>query len=661
VNDAYVWGMYDCLWQQFMPDYPTADMEPYGIMQPCIAMTYGKYFLQSSSWPYNSGSKVPTYHLFHHHGDCFDVIYDEIPTNLSVSHSSTLPGGQVYFTVTANDSSVIALTVDDVIIGVAEGTGSAVNVDIIPQSQGDTVLVTVTKAGHYRYEALVPVVGGGQNMPNIILTNYSVVGGNGNGELEPGESAGIVCELVNVGSAAATNVNGTLRSSDSYITITDSTASYGTMNIADTVDNSGDPFDVTVSGSCPPGHTLDFDLYIVAVESTWTRSFSLVVGGVVPQDYATHDCGDCKLTVTRYGAIGFMSSAGTQGSGFWYPFSNTNHLFYSSFAFGTDASWCVDQYYEDAGGDDQDWETTTSPNGQVYMYEPGPDNRDEYATARYTDAGHSAPKDLLCLQESWAWDDPTADDFVIMKFSLINNGGSTISNAYGAIFVDWDIGNATNNQGSSEGTRNLTWMYESSPYVGVAILDPPRSTPAVNLALIDHDVHVYPNQGLPDNIQIQFMDGTIQNASSNRPYDWSTCNSAGPFTIPSGGSAIAAYAIVGGNNLAQLQEHADTAYNRYWNWPGVKEEQSTQSFIGVKLYPVISRGPFTIQYGFASKTHVRANVYDALGRLVEHRDYGKVMGTGDLSLPFGSLAQGVYFVKIDAGDQTRTTKVIWVK
>lgn len=169
VNDVYVWGMYDCMWQQFMPTYPAADLTPYGILQPCLAMSYGKYHLSTSNWYPGGVAKYATYHLFHHHGDCFDVIYDEVPLDLTVSHDSTLPAGQIYFTVTADDSSIIALTVDGEIIGVDEGTGSPVNVAIAAQSTGDTVLVTITKARYYRYEALVPVVDvgvkeGSQNM-----------------------------------------------------------------------------------------------------------------------------------------------------------------------------------------------------------------------------------------------------------------------------------------------------------------------------------------------------------------------------------------------------------------------------------------------------------------------------------------------------------------
>ncbi|MGB3478550.1 MAG: C25 family cysteine peptidase, partial [bacterium] len=238
VNDTYIWGTYNGLWSQFDPGYPLFDMEGHDNLRPSPAMSSAKYYLVASWMPDSAqaGSyRATLINQFHHHGDCFFTLYSEIPQNLTVSHAATLPGAQLFFTVTADDSSIIALTVDGEIIGVDEGTGSAIDITISPQAEGDTMLVTVTKANYYRYTALVPVTGGGATMPNVILVDYAVVGGNGNGILDPGEDAGIVCTIANVGSDVATNTTGTLRCANSYITLTDSTTNYGTLQIQDTV------------------------------------------------------------------------------------------------------------------------------------------------------------------------------------------------------------------------------------------------------------------------------------------------------------------------------------------------------------------------------------------------------------------------------------------
>jgi len=466
-----------------------------------------------------------------------------------------------------------------------------------------------------------------------------------------------------VGTDTAYDVAGTLQCSSSYITINGTTGGdWGMIAPGDTVE--GTPWSITAAASTPVGTVADFGLSITASGGYNTQlDFSLVIG-MLGVDYVTHDCGNVKFTVTRYGALGYMASSGTVGEGFCYPISSSSQLYYGGFAAGNSASYVVDRYYESGSADDTDWETTASPDGMVRMYEPGPNNFDEYTTARYDDAGHPTPQDLVCDQYTWAWDDATANDFVIMKFVLINEGSSTLSDLYGAVFMDWDIGSSSSNYGSSEAARNLTWMYATTPYVGVATLDPPRdsTTSNANLALIDHATYVYPYGGLPDNIQIQFMDGTIQNASSNRPYDWSTCNSAGPFTLDPGAARVVAFAVIGGDNLSDLQANADTAYNRYWDWLGIEEVPASAQITGIRLYPVISRGrPYKIAYSFVQETPVQVKVYDALGRLVVHQDYGRLNGSGEFTFDLKSLAQGVYFVKIISDDHTSTRKVIWLK
>ncbi len=161
VNDTYIWGMFDCLWPQFDAGYPFFGMTGYDNLRPCMAQTSGKYYLEASWFPdsVSAGAyRGITYGLFHHHTDCFATLYSVMPMNLTVSHNATCPAGQNYFAVSVNDSAVIALTVNGGIIGAAEGTGSSVNVSIIPQSAGDTILVTVTKANYRRYASYVPVV-----------------------------------------------------------------------------------------------------------------------------------------------------------------------------------------------------------------------------------------------------------------------------------------------------------------------------------------------------------------------------------------------------------------------------------------------------------------------------------------------------------------------
>ena len=159
VNDTFVWGMFDGMWPDFMPDYGPFTHGP-DPLRTCFGMCHGKYFLQASSWPYNTSNKDETNNLFHHHGDAFLRMYTEVPQNLTVAHAAELEEGVDYFAVTANAEALIALTVGGEIIGVATATGSSQNIPIAPQTGPGTLRIIVTAANYYRYDQSIPIQSG---------------------------------------------------------------------------------------------------------------------------------------------------------------------------------------------------------------------------------------------------------------------------------------------------------------------------------------------------------------------------------------------------------------------------------------------------------------------------------------------------------------------
>jgi hypothetical protein len=156
VNDVFVWGMYDNMWPEFMPTFGTTPASR--DCRPGFGMTAGKIHLAGSSWPYNTSNKVVTYHLFHNHTDAFMQMYYAVPTNMTISHQSTILPGATSFSVTADSGAFICLSLDGVILGTATSSGGATTVNIpgtqVPPQQ---IIVTVTKQNKFRYEAPVTV------------------------------------------------------------------------------------------------------------------------------------------------------------------------------------------------------------------------------------------------------------------------------------------------------------------------------------------------------------------------------------------------------------------------------------------------------------------------------------------------------------------------
>jgi hypothetical protein len=282
VNDTYIWGIYDYFWPQFDAGYPAFDLYAEQNWEPCMAMISGKYYLEAMWFPDSvpglTGYRIPTYHLFHHFGDVFSVMYSDLPAQIAVDHPAVLTAGATAFSVTADDNSVIALTVDEEIIGAAQGTGAPVSLPIIPQAAGDTMKVTVTRCNHYRYETDVPIVStshahvtwGGDDIDDTS-------GGNGDGLINPGEVIDYGVWAKNTGSAAANSIYGLLTENDEYVTITSDSSWYGNIIAGDSALSSPD-YVFDVAANCRHDHEIELTLDFVDInDSTFTSNHSLVI------------------------------------------------------------------------------------------------------------------------------------------------------------------------------------------------------------------------------------------------------------------------------------------------------------------------------------------------------------------------------------------------
>jgi hypothetical protein len=272
VNDTYIWGMYDYFWPQFDAGYPAFELYAEQNWEPCMAMISGKYYLEAMWFPDSvpglTGYRIPTYHLFHHFGDVFQVMYSELPQQPVVDHPPVLTAGATAFSVAASANSVIALTAGGEIIGAAQGTGAPVAIPIIPQAAGDTMKVTVTMRNHYRYEMDVPVV---STMHAHVTWSGDVIddagGGNGDGIVNPGEIIDYGVWAKNIGTGTSYGVYGIVSENDDFITVTADSCWYGDISAGDSV-LSSPSYIFSVAGNCRHGHEIEFIFDFVDVNDS---------------------------------------------------------------------------------------------------------------------------------------------------------------------------------------------------------------------------------------------------------------------------------------------------------------------------------------------------------------------------------------------------------
>ncbi|MFH1682074.1 MAG: M14 family zinc carboxypeptidase [Candidatus Eisenbacteria bacterium] len=162
-------------------------------------------------------------------------------------------------------------------VGVDYGITSGITIDWAYGADG--VLSFTTEVGgswFWPEESEIPGLVAENLYSNIYLTlvagsyvrlaGAAVTGGDGNGRLDPGETANLLVTLENVGILQeATGTEAILRSDDPYVRITDASSSFGTIPTGGTADNASDPFTVTVDAAVPDGHSV-----VLRVEMAWS-------------------------------------------------------------------------------------------------------------------------------------------------------------------------------------------------------------------------------------------------------------------------------------------------------------------------------------------------------------------------------------------------------
>jgi hypothetical protein len=97
------------------------------------------------------------------------------------------------------------------------------------------------------------------------------VGGNNNGQIEPGETIDIYATIENGGNSTAYSVNGTLQTDDPDANVIQGTAIFGEIPAGTNASNSSSPFVVQISAT-PSDTTIGFALHIDANSGAYQKS-----------------------------------------------------------------------------------------------------------------------------------------------------------------------------------------------------------------------------------------------------------------------------------------------------------------------------------------------------------------------------------------------------
>ena len=380
-------------------------------------------------------------------------------------------------------------------------------------------------------------------------------------------------------------------------------------------------------------------------------------------DYLTHSAGNCELTLTDQGSVGFMASDQTVGRGFRYPRGGSNYLFFASFLAGTDTGYVVDHMYNTAGGsvgpDSQDWLFLTQLDSLV-----PPRYLSQEFLGSYSDAGHPAPKGLVISQYSLAAAAAPYNTFVIVRLTGRNTGSNPINGLIGGLVCDFDIStNGASDLGAADTLRRAVYQNGQNGRVGgIKLLDPHA---ALNTTLYDNTTYVYTDYN--DTVRFQFMNNTLRFTEYTTGQDMSMLVSAPAVDIAPGDSATMAVAFIGAADVATWQANADTAqalYDRLF-MTGVEMGEPLGipgTFALGQARPNPASGSSLISFALERGGPATLKVYDLSGRLVSTLVNGSLpAGSHEVRFNGKGLPGGVYFYRLEAGNQSATRKLVLVR
>jgi hypothetical protein len=393
--------------------------------------------------------------------------------------------------------------------------------------------------------------------------------------------------------------------------------------------------------------------------------------GPARPDWADHNVGEALFTVTDQGSVGFMDATQTDGSGFVYPSGGSNHLYIGGLWIGDQSGYVANRDFD--ADPAREWEVSLCPDGRIQStLQAGQQTH----RSSYTDRGAGGTGSLRVEQESWSYSSPGSDDdFVIVRIVLKNEGTSTFNEVYAGMMLDFDMeGASADNTGSTDASRKVAWCAGASGiHAGVRLLEPiATGLPVGNLTLIHNPTYVYPNMYVLDADKYAFLsaaDAAHVLTDAPAPDDYSTLVSAGPFDLPPGASAELAFAVIGGQDRAELLQNADAAQTAYSGY--VADAPEGAGGISETRLLLNAPNPFSestqLVFELARSEHVQMEIFDVGGRRVRQllsdallpgRHHAVWDGRDDAG---HRLESGTYFVRMRGGDQSDTRRVLLLR
>jgi hypothetical protein len=387
----------------------------------------------------------------------FVLIEDDIPYSGSTwSHvmRDFFPAGTAGEAISLNPSDVLVRTQPFTLAG----TWVRQNMEAIVFVQNSAGTKEIYQTGRIFFELDQPEL----RYDALIVDDAVGSGGDGDGRLDPGESASVSFRLMNLNPMTATTVAGTISSSDPYLTISDASGSWPDVPFGAPQTNTADPFVVTVAADTPAGRLISVSLALTAAGGyTKTLTVGIPVGspdlaiGPDAYGYYAYEDGDAAPPAPTYGWVEIDPNLGGPGTLFTLSDDQTRSMAlpfsfryygasFTTLSISSNGFLACGTTTDNAVGNGlipgpegppnmiagfwTDLNPAAAGSGKVYTYNDATHNRfivEFSGVEHYDPAGLGLPETFqYILYNPASVPTPTGDGEIVMQYALVSDASS---------------------------------------------------------------------------------------------------------------------------------------------------------------------------------------------------------------------------------------------
>lgn len=498
------------------------------------------------------------------------------------------------------------------------------------------------------------------NTPSVVMTSRNIIDGNDNTFVinDTLKISGNYTDYL----APTTNLTATLSSTSSFVSIVDGTTTLGPVATLGVANNNADPFKVRILPTAPQNASVLFKITYNDAATSYTASEFFYV--TVNVDYVNININDVATSIGSNGRIGYSQNGQTGGLGFNYMGAGTI-LYEAGLMIGRDTgkvSDCV-----------RAWSTPSADFGSlVAAHAVIPSVYSEFdVDGTFRDNLATSPLPVNVHHKAFAWSTPGNTKYVIVQYVIKNTGTGSLTNLYSGIFADWDIDATTfgSNRAAFDATNKMGYVYytgAAGKYAGIKLLT--TSAPVVHYA-VDNLAGGAGGADLSDGYSGAEKYLTMSTNRANAGVagagaDVCDIVSTGPYTIAAGDSIKVAFALLAGDDLADLQNSAVNAQTMY-DGLGVTTDVTAivpDNENSVNIFPNPTSGQSFIDLTLSEPAKVDLKVFNTLGQEVSEIVSEQVSaGIHRFVYETSSLNSGLYYYQLTVGNKKYVQKLIVTK